>query len=392
MINCSQDFLNALKRPIKQLYVKFEFYDSKMNYINEFTKQVTESDTGSIDVNGDDPVRRNFSFSMTNKNDEFTWGEQKLIWIDKRVKVFVGLKLANGNIEFIPQGVFILNEPKDYHTIDEKKTVVSGQDKMWLMTEKRGKFKYETTIETGANIGTTIMTLAGKVGETLFNFDRVTATVPYKITYQPNDSIYDAIEELALLAKCQVYYDVYGYLRLQNIDLNDFDSNPAVWSYIYGDENERFYAGNVREMDESDLANHIYVLGGSSNTATCSYELIVTEKDNRWKDSPYTIEKIGDVLYTHNDGNPDSLLTTNDECKWRAKYELMKRLGYSEKLSLSIAPNYLHDVYDIIKIEDPENNVTGKYMIESFSVPLSPDLMSCECLKYRKVIDNWDFI
>ncbi|OZB98009.1 hypothetical protein [Paenibacillus sp. XY044] len=392
MIPCSQDFLTAMKSPIKQAFLKFEFYDSKMNYINEFTKQITNDDIGSISVDSSRPIRRNFSFTLLNKNNEFTWGEDKLLWIDKRVKTYTGLKLRNGNIEYIPQGVFILSEPQDSHTQDGKKTVVSGQDKMFLYTDKRGKFKFETTVEVGVNIGTAIKTLAAKTGETQFNFDTVTETVPYTLTYQPNDNLYQAISDLALLAKCQVYYDVFGFLRLKKIDLNDFDSQPVTWSYKYNDPNERFYAGNVRKMDESQLANHIYVCGGSSQTATCSYELVVTETKTIWKDSPYSIERLGDILYLHNDGNPDGLLTTKDECFWRAKFELRARLGYAEKLSLSISPNYLHDVYDVIEIDDPENNVSGKYLLESFSLPLKPDLMSCECIKYRKVIDNWDFI
>lgn len=392
MIPCSQEFLDAMKSPVKQVYLKFEFYDSKMNYINEYTKQIVESDLGSISVDYSRPIRRNFTFSLLNKNNEFSFGERNLIWIDKRVKVFIGLKLRNGNIEYIPQGVFILTEPEDNHTMDGKTTVINGQDKMYLYTDKRGKFKYQTTIEVGANIATAIKTLAAKVGETQFNFDTVTETVPYTLTYEPNDSLYDAISELALLAKCEIYYDVFGFLRLKKIDLNDFDSQPITWTYRYNDPNEKFYAGNIRKMDESNLANRIFVCGGSSQTATCSYELVVTESKPYWKDSPYTIEKIGDILYYHNNGNPDPLLKTKEECFWRAKFELKGRLGYSEQLSLSISPNFLHDVYDIIQIIDPENSVEGKFLIKNFSLPLRPEIMNVECVKHRKVIDNWDFI
>lgn len=391
MISCSQDFLNAMKAPIKEVYVKFEFYDSQMNYISEFTKNIVSSDSGTISVDSSRPVRRNFSFSLFSKNKEFVFGDDKLIWIDKRVKVFIGLKLKNGQIEYIPQGVFILSEPEDRNTLDGKVTTITGQDKAWLMSDKRGKMITETTISAGANIATVIKLLAAKVGETLFNFDEVTETVPYEITYQPNDNIYTAIEELALLAKCQVYYDVYGFLRLKKIDLNEFDQLPIVWNYK-NDGIDRFYAGNIRKMDETNLANHIVVLGGSSQTAVCNYALTVTNQNPLWVDSPYSIEKIGRLTYFHNDGNPDPLLKTNDECLWRAKYELMRRLGYNENLSLSISPNFLHDVYDVIEITDNENNVEGKYLLESFSIPLNPQLMNCNCSKIVKVIEDWDFV
>lgn len=390
MINASADFIAALKSPLKQFFLKFEIYDHKMNYLKEFSKSVTENDLGQINVDSSRPVRRNFNFTLFNKNNEFTFGEDRLLWIDKRIMVYTGLKTRKGEIEYIPQGVFVVSEPSDSSTTEGTYTTITGQDKAYLMTGNRGKFKYETTIEVGTKVTDAVRLLAGRVGETQFNFDIVNTTVPYTLTYQPGDSLYTALEELAHLAECEIYYDVTGYLTLKKIDLNGIEYEGAVWKY--GEPNDRFYAGNVRQMDESILANHIIVLGGSGQSATARYELVVTESDPLWKDNPYTIERVGDLLYFHNDGNLDSLVVTDDDAKFRAKFELMKRLGYTERISVSISPNYLHDVYDPIEIVDPMNNVFGKYRIESFTIPLKPELMTMQCAKFNKVIDNWDFI
>lgn len=390
MINASADYIAALKSPIKQFFLKFEIYDHKMNYLKEFSKSVTENDLGQINVDSSRPVRRNFNFTLFNKNNEFTFGEDRLLWIDKRIMVYTGLKTRKGEIEYIPQGVFVISEPSDSHRPEGTYTTITGQDKAYLMTGNRGKFKYETTIEVGTKVTDAIRLLAGRVGETQFNFDIVDTTVPYTLTYQPGDSLYTALEELAHLAECEVYYDVTGYLRLRKIDLNGIEYAGTVWKY--GEPNDRFYAGNVRQMIEDNLANHIIVLGGSGQSATARYELVVTESDPLWKNNPYTIERVGDLLYFHNDGNLDSLVVTDADAKFRAKFELMKRLGYTERISVSISPNYLHDVYDPIEIVDPMNNVFGKYRIESFTIPLKPELMTMQCAKFNKVIDNWDFI
>ncbi|MGG1663873.1 hypothetical protein [Brevibacillus sp. NRS-1366] len=386
------DLIKAMRSAIKQTFIKLEFYDSKMNYINEFSKAVTTDDIGSISVDINRPVRRTFSFSLDNRKSIFNWGEEKLIWIDKRVKVYLGLKLPNGTIEYVPQGVFIVSEPQDSHTLEGKRTFVSGQDKMWLMTDKRGKFLYDTKIEEGLNVGTALKIIASKAGETLFNFDEINEVVPYELTYSPSDNLYKALEELSSFAKGIIYYDVFGYLRFKKIDLNSFEHSPASWVYKFNGTDERFYAGNTRKFDESNLANHITVLGGSGQTAISSYEIIVDDNDPLWKDHPYSIQKIGRITYPHNNGSPDSLLTTKEECKWRAKYELMKRLGYAERLSLNAAPVFVHDAGEIIEIDDEENDVKGKYLLETFSLPIKPALMTSECVKYRKVIDNWDFI
>ena len=111
-----------------------------------------------------------------------------------------------------------------------------------------------------------------------------------------------------------------------------------------------------------------------------------------WGNNPYRIEQIGEWTYFHNDNRPDPLITTHSEAFWRAKYELMNRLGYTEKISLQIAPNYLHDASDVIAIIDEENNVSGRYLIESFNIPIIPDLLTIETRKERRIIDDWDFV
>lgn len=389
MIPASNNFYQAMKNPVKEMHLKIEFYDSNMTYIEEYTKKITRGDIGSISVDKNRPIRRSFSFNLGNKNGEFTWGENNLIWIDKRVKVFVGLRTKTGEVEFLPQGVFIMSEPQDSHNMEGKSVSITGQDKAFLMTDKRGKLLNELTIETGTNIGVAIRILAEKVGETMFNFDHVDATVPYELTYQAGDNVYTAIEELATLGRCQVFYDVFGYFRLQNIDLNEFEKMPVVWTYQVGDN---FYAGNTRKFDDSNIANHIRVLGGSSQTAEVIYDLEVTESNTLWANNPYSIEKIGRIIYFHNNGNPDSLITTEDEAKWRAKWELMNRLGYAERLDLNIAPNFLHDAGDVIEVIDEENDVSGKYLLESFQIPLSPQLVTCNCVKYRELVTDWNFM
>jgi hypothetical protein len=388
-------FIKAMKNPFKELHIKIELYDSNMSFIKEITKQVTKDDLGSISVDINRPIRRTFTFSLDNSNGEFTWGEDKEIWIDKRVKIYTGLKTPSGDVEYLSQGVFIMSEPEDTNNFDGRKVTINGKDKAFLMNDKRGKFVNEQVVAVGANVAQAIRIIAIGAGETLFNFDTVTETVPYELTYGSSDNRWKAIEELASFAKCDIYYDTDGYLRLKKIEV-DFNLMPIQWSYEYGNPSDNFYAGNIRQLDETELANHIRVLGGSGQTPTVMYDLIVDELDPQWNGmwvgNPYSIQKIGRILYEHNNGGSDGLLTTLDECKWRAKWELMKRLGYSEKVSLQIAPNWLHDGGDVIEIIDTSNDVYGKYKISSFQIPLQPQLMSCSCYKLRNFLVDWDFI
>jgi hypothetical protein len=110
------------------------------------------------------------------------------------------------------------------------------------------------------------------------------------------------MSDLAEFAKCEIFYDVNGYLRLLKVDdINQLQNEAAVWSFTKGD---MFYAGNVRKMDESNTYNHFITIGGGSQSQTVRDEIIVSQKVTHvWANSPYSIEKIGRCVYFHNDGN-----------------------------------------------------------------------------------------
>lgn len=389
MLNCSTQYLHALQIPLKSMFIKIELYDSKMNYIKEITQNVT-SDIGFINVNNSNPIRRSFSLRLDNSKGEYLFGKDNLIWLNKRLILYTGLQLPNGEIEYIKQGVFVLTEPSDSHGLDGKYANITAVDKAFFLTDKRGKFINETVIEKGAKISSVIRTIASAVGETMFNFDDIADLVPYELSYEGTENRWTAIEELASFAKCKVYYDVNGYLRLKKLDLNEINTYPSVWTFKIGDP---FYAGNVRKMNDSELYNDIVVLGGSSDTATARYRLTVDETNSLWTNHPYSIQQIGLNTYHHNQGNPDPLLGGSDEeCKWRAKYELMRKLGYTEELSLNIAPHFLLEADDIIEVYDQNNNVEGKYIINDVNIPLSPQAMTMNIQKKVQVISNWNFI
>jgi hypothetical protein len=390
MIPHSEEFKKALLSPIKQMHIKIEIYDAFDNLIGDITKKVTKNDIGSISIDISRPIRRSFSFSLDNSNGGFTWSEDNLVWLDKKVRVFVGLKLHDGSIEYLPQGVFILTEISDSHTRDSTVTSISGQDAMYNFVDKRGKFTTEMTIETGVNVATAIKLIAQSNGETKFLFDEVNDTVPYQLTYSMNQNKWDALNELANFAKAQIFFDINGYMRLKKVEsLNQLQNESAVWSFKVGD---RFYAGNVRKLDESQTYNDFIALGGGSETEVVSHRLTVTESNPIFADSPYSIEKLGFLTYIHNEGNLDPLLVTTEDCLYRNKFSLMNMLGYSEKVSCNIAPMFILDVNDIVEIEDDVNGVTGRYMIEKFDIPLQPQVITMECAKERKVVENWDFL
>lgn len=392
MINASNEFVKSMLSPQKTLFIKLELFDSNMVYLREIAQQV-KTDLGTLAVSRDSAIRRSFKLTLDNRLGEFVFGEKNLIWLDKKIKLYIGLKAWNESIEYVPMGVFVLTDPSDEHSLSGKPTTINAVDKGYFFTDKRGKFINEQIIEAGGKISDAIRIIASNVGETLFNFDDVTDTVPYELTYSGTDNRWNAIQELATLAKCTVYFDVYGYLRLKKIDLGKFDNEPITWEYVYGSPKEKLYAGNVRTLNDSNLYNDIVVLGGGSETEAVRYRLTIDETIPIWKDNPYSIQKIGISTYFHNNGSADNLLISEDECKFRAKFELMDKAGFIEDVQMTISPNYLHDLDDVIYLQDAENGIEGsKYVVRSLDIPLAPSTMTVGLTRYQKLLENWDSI
>ncbi|WDV47036.1 hypothetical protein PV797_04870 [Clostridiaceae bacterium M8S5] len=386
MINASESFKKALLKPISEVFVKLELLDNAENVIDIFTEEVSSDSIGDISVDSSRDIRRMFTLTLDNKDGRFTWNENGLIWIDnKKIKLYVGLKTPLG-IEYIPQGVFVITQPQATHKPSANSVTINGQDKWYLLTGNFGRFTHETTIKKGTNIKEAIKIVAENAGIKKMILDNTDITVPYDLTFQIGQNRGKAIKDLASKAFADgeyfydVYFDVNGYLRFTKH--KDPLLQAPCWTYKI--DESTLYAGSIRKLDDTHLFNHILVLGGSSRTAEFKTELVIDETVTKWKDHPYSIQKIGDRFCAWNNANPDSMIDTQSQCDARAKFELKKKLQFCEKVTLNIAPNYLHQVNDVVEIIDDNNGCQGSYQLTRFSIPLKPKIVSATANKIRK--------
>jgi len=206
MINCTQALIDKIKSGRFVTTCKVEILDSNENLIEEITDYILD---GSISVDKDRDIRRNFTLTLDNPSNKFTPGEGNLIWLDKRIKIYIGIKLTSSTWEYIPQGVFIFNSPKANSKPGERKAVLNGTDKMagWR------KITTVLTIEAGVNIATAIRAVLNGV-ETNFNFDDCTEVTPCSLTYQPGTEVKKIVKELADFITWDIGYNVYGVIKI----------------------------------------------------------------------------------------------------------------------------------------------------------------------------------
>ena len=579
MLSASFDFTQVMtSKRAKEIFVKLELYDKDMNFINEITKFATAEDLANISLDRTRQIRRSFSFALDNSNQEklFTWGEEKLIWLDKRIRVYIGLKLPSGEIEWSLQGTYVISEFYNIANMSGQKTYLTGQDKTYLLSDKMGLidgiFKelvgedlyvyppgespaeitailqanstiqfcnrllnpqlfpnptinvlqsiigdetlspvadpelveffsnkklthllelrpspdgvagddpyrvfskvyydganyqiihdvdaaytsavsrndfldfptyYEATIfmihafrreyfeyydginigvyspsahirpQTTAKVSTLIKNLLIRAGENLplliddlpqyqgdpNNIEVGTDILTRDLDYSEGTTYIQIIEELAKLINCEFFYDVFGHPRLKRINLNNFSEEPTVWKYSKQDINNHLYLGGERKMDIANLANRIHVYGGGAKNEVIIYRLKVTETDPLFLGSPFSVERIGNIIYPHNGGEPDSNIATIEEAIYRAVFELKERMGYSEQVPIEVMPNYLLEPGDIIEIIDEDLGVSNRYMIDKLDIPITPSPMVLDCRREHKVFaqtqDDWNAI
>lgn len=180
----SKEFLETMVSPNpKSLYLKFDLliYDNATKKFEPIASEYIEqrllpngvsSVNGNISINTEQDVRTILSIEVANHtglnnwgafftNDEFKW------WIDKRLKIFVGLKLdGTDEIEYVQMGYFIITNFETNNTLtDFPVTKIECSSKEVLFASRRGKFVSDVIIEQGTVMTESIISILKQMGE-----------------------------------------------------------------------------------------------------------------------------------------------------------------------------------------------------------------------------------
>ena len=376
----------------KTVWVKIELYDSQMNFIADYSEEIIEKDLNHLEMDTTKDVQRSVKLTLNNITGEFIFNAGANIWIDKRIKLWLGLTISStGQIEWIQLGLFALTAPINYHDEKDLKCEITASDKAFYLTNNRGKLTAQTTITQGTPLTTAIQTLAGNFGETMFNFDPgITFTIPSDTTYDIGTNVWKALNDLATLGQCQIWYDRLGYLRLKAINLNDLASYSTVWSFDSTTTTDYFFIGAKRTFDESNLYNQYYTSGGSDSLSTGIVYDILTIDDTvaPWIGSPYAVQKLG---YLTKINQNDVTCLTQSDCHNKNKWFCQQYLGFSEDIELYCPPIYILEAGDVVSINDPLSGCSGNYYVYGYTLPLVPKEKETLKLKKLNLIDmDWN--
>jgi hypothetical protein len=376
LITATDAFKAVMTGEVATLYARFDLLDKSENFLETYTAPIKDGSI-SVDKTGDNAPRRQFSVTLDNSDGTFTWSVGGRIWLDKRVKFYVGFETSSGVIDWLPQGVFLIDAPTASSTPDSAEARISGGDK-WKTLDGAplGKFADATIIQavTAPLVSDVIRLIAGGVGETKFAFDSCTVAVPYDLTYQQGEARGKAIKELADLAVYDVYYDVNGFLRFTP-KLADMTTAAPCWTYDAGDA-RTIYASSDKTLDVGEFFNKVVVRGKDVSAVAASTD----------PSDPLSTVNVGERICHYNNGADDPLITTFALAQARADYELQQRRRVIERQTIELLPNYLHEAGDVITIIEPETSTRDNYELLRFDIPLSgSQFMRAEAQRVRKV-------
>ncbi|MEG2380994.1 MAG: DUF5048 domain-containing protein [Oscillospiraceae bacterium] len=391
----TQEDVRLLLQQSKKLSVTFELLNQNMQIIDELQGDIISGDY-SEDSTSD--IRKTLNVTFYVRNKSYYINENSNIWMDKTVRVKLGiLNNRTGKIVQYNLGLFIFSDYNFNYDSTNNTLTLPCIDLMGNFTGlRKGKLDgLKTVIDTkkGRNIRDVMISTITQLGgiknylidnigsEYPHNLNPETNTypeqIPYDLEFSTGSTIYDILVKLRdLYPGYQMYFDVDGTFICTRIPtaINDIAilDDTTLSSLIISEAQSGSF---------NNIKNCIQVFGKDNSYWTIklvnAIPSVQTEKTT-YKvnpESPYTIEKIGEVWEVFSGGEYEKIYT-EQLLKDRCAYELWNATNRTIALTLeSILIPFLN-VYQKIKYTLKSSKETYQFITNKISFNLTDGKMS----------------
>lgn len=289
--------IDALNQRVQNKFVKIEILDFNYKTLDTIEGNV---ESGSINEDANNDCRKNVTLSIivppiysdviqtqfgqilksNTVKDKFSIQRGSLIWLDRYIKIYVGiksLKRTNGELPIIwyNRGIFIMDSPSLTWSMNENRLDIQGIDLMSQFTEERygqltGMSTTITALEYTYNSqGEIITKKKNKLRESLISVlmelggiqNYFIAPIPTEFEFIPIDirinvggTVYDLLTKIRdLLPNWEMFFDEDGVFRFQPIPDGENDM-------IYPLNNNNTIIDNI-SVNFNNVKNHIIIYG-----------------------------------------------------------------------------------------------------------------------------------
>lgn len=274
----SQTDLSLLKQGTQEIYLKVELLNSNMKILDSLDGQII-NDNYSQD--NESIQRRSYNFDLIVLNSSFIIGKDKKIWLDKRIRVFYGIKsIRTKEIIWYQLGVFCYLSMKYTFSSTEKKLSVACADLMALYDgtlngqihgygSSNNSPDYaikNLTLPAGEDIRSSIIAILKDAGIDRYIVEDIGKPIPYDLTFETGSTYADIWTKIRdLYDSWEFYFDADGTfiwrqiptcledpVVLNDTTMQDIVVNESADTKFDGIYNVTEIWGKVLELESDD--------------------------------------------------------------------------------------------------------------------------------------------
>lgn len=332
---------------------------------------------GSVTADETAAVRRTCSATIIDRAGTlvpYTAGDLLHPASGNELRLYRGVRYADGTEETVPLGVFRLSRPRISDSVDGLTIDVQGYDRAKRIQRSRWVDPY--MIPSGTNVATAVQALLDDrwgpgLTYSLMTTTRTTPAVTFGVE-RDNDPWKDA-QSLAAAIGAELFFGPAGQVVMRPIP--DAATSPPVASFVEG-------AGSTmvsvtRDLDEDRTYNGVIVVGEGTGTP-------VPVRYDAWDANPYSptyyLGPYGKVPYFLT----SSLITTQAQAQEAAEGQLRRVLGTFEQVTVEAIPQPALEPGDVVRITRARSVIDGLNVIARTTCPLGPDgTMQVSCRQQR---------
>lgn len=255
----SENIYQLSKSSYRRLKIRVDLLNFNMRTIGNLEGNVI---SGSIKIDANADIRRTADVTMVVTDSSFDVDENKKIWLDKYIQIYIGMINKSNNTEWINLGIYILNNPTKVFDATNNTLSFQAYDLMSKMTGLRnGQIPgVPTLIPAGSSIRGSMASAVSQLGGfNNFIIEDNPQDVPYDIQIETGGYVYDIIAKLRdISANWETFFDVNGIFHYQPINAYYNDEIMA--------DNDIFSCNIIsitQKFDFENVKNVIEVFGKS---------------------------------------------------------------------------------------------------------------------------------
>ncbi len=377
-----------LKREIYNLHCKIYILRSDETIDYEIPQEDIILDSISFSENYKQGERRNLSFSLINSDNKYT-PNLRGIWVNTKFRYDIGIEdRYTKQIYWFQAGIYILSNPNLTHNNSDEQITYNLRDKWAVLEGNKSTVTNIMEIPIGSNVGEAIQGILNIDDGTGNLIDPIPIQLasslkdlvtPYTITKDVGTKLADLILELAYTINAEIYYDEYGQLKIVPMVESMQDTKKQVLWYYNENEIINNYSSKQILFAVEDFVNEIHVIGNNINGDNVYG---VATNDNI--ESQFSVPRIGLRIA---EPIEDTSISTEEQAKDRATYELRKTTIKQTQISIQVLFNPLLKVNSLIDIESKENG-NEKLVIQSISFSMPNGIMNVGCSNLENVTNT----